>query len=395
MDGERLIVMVETNDQDASSPGVFDAKRRSRYQLADPLGTTNLEIAENGQHVISYEETYAYGESSVLIEQSAPGFSLKRWKYNGKERDQAETGLYYYGLRYYAPWLGRWISVDPLAANGESSYGYVRNRPVSLVDQKGAAPGDPEEEPDENVIEDYSKEPTLTPDDFIRLHQKVWSEEDELAEARSELKDLEWQFDRLKEEEDTLSREMTAELRNLEEGAYDVTLGTLFLGAGLFSGGIAPAVALAGGSIAIDEMTGPGGANGQTDAQDYALEIAGVAGDIVEEEATTAAGQLAGKAGGAGAGVIDIVLDYLGMRESESKLEQAQRRLPEIGKSKLELAKRMQRAERYVQWREELLEGAKEDLAYYSRVAIFQWKASGGNMRKAPNWIFNMRPIER
>jgi len=39
--------------------------------------------------------------------------SQKRYKYCGKERDD-ESGLYYYGDRYYAAWLGRFVSVDPL-----------------------------------------------------------------------------------------------------------------------------------------------------------------------------------------------------------------------------------------------------------------------------------------
>jgi hypothetical protein len=37
----------------------------------------------------------------------------KRYRYTGKERDE-ESGLYYHGARYYAPWLGRWTAIDPL-----------------------------------------------------------------------------------------------------------------------------------------------------------------------------------------------------------------------------------------------------------------------------------------
>ena len=31
----------------------------------------------------------------------------KRYRYTGREQD-AETGLYYVGARYYCPWLARW-----------------------------------------------------------------------------------------------------------------------------------------------------------------------------------------------------------------------------------------------------------------------------------------------
>ncbi len=42
---------------------------------------------------------------------TAAEVSLKRYRYTGKERDE-ENGFTYHGARYYAPWLGRWISFD-------------------------------------------------------------------------------------------------------------------------------------------------------------------------------------------------------------------------------------------------------------------------------------------
>jgi len=41
-----------------------------------------------------------------------------QYKFTGKEQD-SETGLYYYGARYYDPVLSRWISADPPLATGE------------------------------------------------------------------------------------------------------------------------------------------------------------------------------------------------------------------------------------------------------------------------------------
>ena len=57
--------------------------------------------------VISYEEYHPYGTSAYRS--AKPGFnlSLKRYRFSAKERDD-ETGLYYFGARYYAAWLGRW-----------------------------------------------------------------------------------------------------------------------------------------------------------------------------------------------------------------------------------------------------------------------------------------------
>jgi RHS repeat-associated protein len=142
MDGNRRVALVETNDQDASVRGVFKAQRRMRYQLTDSLGTTILEIAEDGQYVISYEETYPYGESSVQIEQSVAGFSLKAYGYNGKERDD-QTGLYYFGMRYYAAWLGRWANTDPIGVeDGINLFSYVSCNPIRYRDDTGLSGND-------------------------------------------------------------------------------------------------------------------------------------------------------------------------------------------------------------------------------------------------------------
>ncbi|MFH0907272.1 MAG: RHS repeat-associated core domain-containing protein, partial [bacterium] len=49
-----------------------------------------------------------------------------------------ETGLYYYGFRYYDPVLGRWLSRDPIGVRGgPNPYGMVGNAAVNVVDRLG------------------------------------------------------------------------------------------------------------------------------------------------------------------------------------------------------------------------------------------------------------------
>jgi RHS repeat-associated protein len=49
-----------------------------------------------------------------------------------------ETGLYYYGLRYYNPSLGRWLSRDPIGERGGIPlYGFVGNSPTTRYDLLG------------------------------------------------------------------------------------------------------------------------------------------------------------------------------------------------------------------------------------------------------------------
>ena len=49
---------------------------------------------------------------------------MKRYRYTGKENDK-ETGFYYYGARYYAPWLARWTSCDPSGLGDGSNYSAI------------------------------------------------------------------------------------------------------------------------------------------------------------------------------------------------------------------------------------------------------------------------------
>lgn len=60
------------------------------------------------------------------------------YKFNAKELD-AETGLYYYGARYYNPRLSIWYGVDPLAevTPSFSPYVYTMNNPIRYVDPTG------------------------------------------------------------------------------------------------------------------------------------------------------------------------------------------------------------------------------------------------------------------
>jgi RHS repeat-associated protein len=53
-----------------------------------------------------------------------------------------ETGLYYYGARYYDARTSVWLAVDPMAENAHevSPYAYSLNNPITLVDPDGKEP---------------------------------------------------------------------------------------------------------------------------------------------------------------------------------------------------------------------------------------------------------------
>ncbi|MBP6184081.1 MAG: RHS repeat-associated core domain-containing protein [Saprospiraceae bacterium] len=80
-----------------------------------------------------------FGET--FAEQRAAGFGTP-YLFNAKELDE-ETGLYYYGARYYDPRVSMWWGVDPLAGEGPevSPYIYTFNNPVRYIDPDGRWPG--------------------------------------------------------------------------------------------------------------------------------------------------------------------------------------------------------------------------------------------------------------
>ena len=131
-DDKQRIALVETRTQgDGVSPA-----RLVRYQFGNHLGSASFELDDAAQ-IISYEEYYSYGTTSYQMGRSLAEVSLKRYRYTGKERDE-ESGLNYHGARYYAPWLGRWISTDRAGLiDGANLYLYVRTNPIVFIDSTG------------------------------------------------------------------------------------------------------------------------------------------------------------------------------------------------------------------------------------------------------------------
>ena len=134
MDDQQRITIIRRGDvySGDSGPAI-------QYHLGDHLGSSNIVVNGDGQW-INREEYFPYGETSF------GSFAKKRYRFTGKEKDE-ESGLHYHGARYYAPWIARWASYDPLFVNEEQDlplnaqklnrYSYVINNPLSFVDPNG------------------------------------------------------------------------------------------------------------------------------------------------------------------------------------------------------------------------------------------------------------------
>jgi len=112
-----------------------DSTPAIKYNLEDHLGSSMTLLDESGGWV-SWEEYYPFGETSLGT------YAKKRYRFCGKERDE-ESGLYYYGARYYLPWLCRFASVDPLAGKYAfyTPYQYAGNKPINFIDLDGMEEG--------------------------------------------------------------------------------------------------------------------------------------------------------------------------------------------------------------------------------------------------------------
>ncbi|MGS0688321.1 SpvB/TcaC N-terminal domain-containing protein [Nakamurella sp. GG22] len=106
------------------------------YVVGNHLGSISLELDDAGG-LITYEEYFPYGGTSFIAGRSARDSRLKDNRYSGQICDDA-TGFYCYDFRYYAPFIGGWLSPDPIGpADGFNLYRFVRNNPITFVDFNG------------------------------------------------------------------------------------------------------------------------------------------------------------------------------------------------------------------------------------------------------------------
>ncbi len=155
MDDKQRVALVETLTQgEDESP-----EQLTRFQFSNHLGSAMLELDDQAQ-IISYEEYYPYGSTSYQAMRSQTE-TPKRYRYTGKERDE-ESGLYYHGARYYACWLGRWLSADPLGTmRGTHVYLYTSDNPVNLRDPDGLDEASPLLFEDLVITSELSHKPTV------------------------------------------------------------------------------------------------------------------------------------------------------------------------------------------------------------------------------------------
>ncbi len=106
------------------------------FLFYDANGNITAYFDESGSVVAEY----AYDAFGYTISQSGSMADSFRYRFSTKYYD-AETELYYYGLRFYSRDLHRWLNRDPIEERGGLNlYGFCGNDGVNQVDSLGETP---------------------------------------------------------------------------------------------------------------------------------------------------------------------------------------------------------------------------------------------------------------
>lgn len=155
---------VKKTDASGTTVFVYDAQARlvaeygnqapisggRKYLTQDHLGSLRVATDESGA-VFTRHDYLPFGEELPGAVSGDPRYGAAgyvvgddiRQRFSGKERD-AESGLDYFGFRYYSSPQGRWTSPDepfadqhPEDPQSWNMYAYVRNNPLKNTDPNG------------------------------------------------------------------------------------------------------------------------------------------------------------------------------------------------------------------------------------------------------------------
>lgn len=106
------------------------------YYHSDHLGSSSL-ITDAGGSLMQHVEYVPFGDTFIDERQSLNSWHTP-YLFSAKEKDE-ETGLSFFGARYYDSRTSVWLSVDPLAEKypNVSSYVYCLNNPIKYLDPDG------------------------------------------------------------------------------------------------------------------------------------------------------------------------------------------------------------------------------------------------------------------
>ncbi|HET8661435.1 MAG TPA: SpvB/TcaC N-terminal domain-containing protein [Micromonosporaceae bacterium] len=140
----RLATKLAKQDKPGGGGGTANPYEKDLFHYHPDHQGSSRDVTDPLGQLFQHTEFFPYGETWVKEKSNI------EWTPNmftGKELDE-ETGLYYFGARYYDPRTSQFVSTDPAYAagpepaldNGASVnlYGYGANNPMRFVDPEGA-----------------------------------------------------------------------------------------------------------------------------------------------------------------------------------------------------------------------------------------------------------------
>ena len=130
--------------------GAASVQSGTRYLTPDHLGSTRV-VTDGSGDVLTRHDYLPFGEEikpahgnrTAVTGYTATRLDGPSQKFTGKERD-GESGLDYFGARYFGGGGGRFTSVDALLSSGDvgqpqswNRYSYVFNNPLRFIDPSG------------------------------------------------------------------------------------------------------------------------------------------------------------------------------------------------------------------------------------------------------------------
>jgi len=109
-----------------------DANGTAFYH-ADGMGNITALVSPQGQ----IKARYTYDPFGNLLAKSGSLADANPYRFSSKEL-HPNSGMYYFGFRFYEPTLQRWMNQDPLGIRGGLNlYGFVGNNPICCLDPWG------------------------------------------------------------------------------------------------------------------------------------------------------------------------------------------------------------------------------------------------------------------
>ncbi len=127
---EELRILGEGFGAEIGSATLIELKDKSYVPLHDHRGCVVRLIGLKDKKVAEELSYTGFGEERVKTQ-------LSPWRFASKRVD-VETGLVYFGKRYYHPHLGKWITKDPAGfEDGPNLHAYLHNSPLNDFDLYG------------------------------------------------------------------------------------------------------------------------------------------------------------------------------------------------------------------------------------------------------------------